>query len=378
MTEAAPAAPLVSPGYGNRAIYSPYDGPVPPWDWPGIRRGPFPNKKRGLGSVDATVIMGVSRFKSPFALFKEIVGDIEKEKVAKWPELAEIGSLIEPVIIELYRRRTRRVLIDRAEYTKSGRWDTRCHPEHRWLVANLDMESAIGNGEKLPFPQGSETGVVEAKSKEAWADIFDEEGNPTEEVMVQVQHQMLVTGLDWASACFLVGRRFYRVDVRAHEKFQKVLLGELAEFWERCWNGDAPPIDSSDATKAAIVSEFPIEKEGKVITLSENVSAMIPRLLEIGEEQDTLKDEREEIENLIKFEMGDAEEAVDLWKRQGFSYLKSKDGDDTFVIPTKGRTDAELKAIQEMGGVLKKGKKGARKLNKKKAENVGKPRKRKR
>lgn len=369
-----PAGP--SPAYGERAIYLPYDGPKPPWDWPGIRRGPYPNKKRGLGSTDATIIMGVSRFKSKFSLYKEIVGDIEKEREAKFPELAEVGTLIEPIIVELYRRRTRRTLIDRAEYTKSGRWDTRCHPDYPWLLANLDMEATIGNGLKLPFPERSLNGVVEAKSKESWAEIFDEEGNPTDEVMVQIQHQLLVTGYQWGSACFLAGRRFYYVDVEAHEKFQKVLLGELAEFWERCWNGDPPPVDASDATRDALLAEFPIEKRGKVVTFSENVSGMMPRYREINATIKTLEEEKSEIENFIKFEMGDAEEAVDLWKTTGFSYLHQKDGKDTFVIPTP-QGDEEQRAIQAMGGVLKKGKKGSRTLRMKKPENVGKPRKRK-
>ncbi len=370
MAEANPSTLEPSRQYPD-ALRLPYEGPVPPWKWPGLRVGPFPNKKRGLGSSDATVILGESKYKSALGLYWEIRGEIPKPPTA-FPELAEMGILLEPIIMELYRRRTRRTLIDRADYpARGGRWDVRAHPDHPWLLANLDMEATIGDGDKLPFEEPSLYGVVEGKSKDAWGEYFDEDGNPTREVIVQVQHQMLVTGYKWASICFLVGRRFYTVDVRAHEPFQRYMLGELAEFWERCWNGDPPPPDSSKATSDAILAKYPVESEGRIVTFTEQTSKRIPRLLELKEQMKGEKEEVDQIENFVKLEMGDAEEATDLWRRQGFSYLKANDGAAKWEVPAP-LDEKEEKIVAGLGGKLKAGKKGGRTLRARKAENIGK------
>lgn len=358
-------------GYPPPDKVEPYDGPIPPWDWPEIRKGPFRNKKRGLGSSDAVTIVGESKYQSRLGLYLIVRGEIAKPPT-KFPDIARFGMLAEPLIMEMYRQVTRRATIDRATYEDNwSRWDVRAHPEFPWLLANLDMESKLLPGcEPLPFQCAESNGVLEFKSKDAWGEYFDERGNPTREVMVQIQHQLLVTGMKWATACFLVGRRFYMVDVKAHEAYQQWLLGELAEFWERCWNGDAPEPDSSSATHEAIVSKYPVEKKGRVVTLSERVSAMLPRYRELSKFTKEAKDESAQIKNEIEFEIGDGEEAIDLWRTQGFSFKATKPGSDRWSVdlPVSENEEAQLVA---MGGKIQKGKKGSRTLREKKPENVG-------
>ncbi len=348
-----------------KAIRRPYEGPVPPRDWPTIRKGPFLNRKRGLGSSDAVVITGRSTYQSPLGLYYVIRGEIEKPPVA-YPDAAEVGLLLEPVIAELYRRKTKRVLIDRAEYPKDGgRWDVRAHPEYPWVLANLDLEGELVNG-SLPLPfSASGPGVLEFKSRDAWGTYFDESGSPTEDVMIQVQHQLLVTGFEWASICFLVGRRFYYVDIPAHERFQRWLLGELAEFWERLWNGDPPPVDHTDATKDALQSKFPIQTKGEMIQLTEATSKLVPRYHFLDEVIDDAKKEKDAIANRIRFEMAKAEECRTSDGLYGFTLRKDKDSEGSYVF--KGPLDEEQKKLAaKLGAVWKEGRKGSRKLRKKK------------
>lgn len=346
------------------AIRRRYEGPIPPWDWPTIRTGPFKNRKRGLGSADAVVIANRSPYQSPLGLYYVIRGEIEKPPVA-FKDIAEVGLLLEPVIAELYRRKTKRKLIDRALYEDNGgRWDVRGHPKFPWILANLDLECELGQGLNLPF-EARGSGVLEFKSKDAWGTYFDEHGNPTEDVMIQVQHQLLVTGFEWASICFLVGRRFYYVDVRAHEKFQRWLMGELAEFWERCWNGDPPPVDAQKATTDALQSKFPVQTKGEMIELSSSVSKLVPRYHFLDDVMSDAKKEREEIGNRIRFEMAKAEECRTVDKKFGFTLKKDKDADGKYII--KGILSEEEKALAEgLGAEFQPGRKGTRKLKKKK------------
>ncbi len=356
---------LSEPRSQYNATRLPYEGPVPPRDWPTIRDGPFKNRKRGLGSADAVVIANRSPYQSPLGLYYVIRGEIEKPPVA-FKDIAEVGLLLEPVIAELYRRRTRRELIDRAIYESNGsRWDVRAHPEFPWILANLDLETEI-NGDSLPLSFDAKgPGVLEFKSKDAWGTYFDESGSPTEDVMVQVQHQLLVTGFEWASICFLVGRRFYFVDVQAHEKFQRWLMGELAEFWERCWNGDPPPVDAAKATTDALQSKFPVQTEGEVIQLSKAVSKLVPRYHFLDEVTDDAKKERDEIGNKIRFEMEKAEECRTTDGKFGFTLKKDKDAAGKYVIKDLLSDDEKAIAVK-LGAEWQEGRKGTRKLKKKK------------
>jgi hypothetical protein len=84
------------------------------------------------------------------------------------------------------------------------------------MVAALDMEikdpSLDAGAQKLDFPAKG-NGSLEIKTKDPWAEFFDEEGNPPLEVMVQHQHQLAVSGFEWGSIAVLMGRRFYFVDL---------------------------------------------------------------------------------------------------------------------------------------------------------------------
>jgi predicted phage-related endonuclease len=196
-----------------------YEGPKTNWDWPGLSTGPYPRKKQGLGSFDATVILGESPYVSPFALYQQIKGFVPGPDT-KFADLAEMGTLFEPVMAELYRRRTNRQLIDRAKYKTSGRWDVRRHAELEWMVAAPDLEiedPTVTGGLALAVDMDVDfevkgNGLLEMKSKDSWGEFFDEKGNPPMEVLIQVQHQLAVCDLTWASIAVLMGRRFYWVD----------------------------------------------------------------------------------------------------------------------------------------------------------------------
>jgi predicted phage-related endonuclease len=345
-----------------------YEGPEPKWEWPGLCVGPYRYKKRGIGSYDATVITGLNKYKSPFALYLEIRGEIPRGE-AKFPELAEIGLLLEPVVAEWYTNKTKRVLIDRAEYTdRGGRWDVRAHPEFAWIVANLDLEiedpALTPGAERLPWPAKG-NGVLEIKSKDPWADFFDERGNPVLDVQVQIQHQLFACQLEWGSTAVLLGRKPYRVDMRAHEGFQAWLFNQEKEFWERCFNGDPPDIDSAEATGAAIESKWSKEIETKVIELDDHGVELASRFHFLDRVIKDAKDEKDLVTNKLKFIMGDSEKATGFHKGEmteyAFTWKKDQDGQASYVIKGK-REPSEEKVIEKLGGEYKPGKKGTRRF----------------
>jgi predicted phage-related endonuclease len=371
-----------------------YEGPEAEWNIGIPRRGPHERKKRGIGSYDATVILGESPYKSPLALYNEMVGNIPKPE-AKWGELAEVGSLLEPVVAALYKARTGRMLIDRADYPegKGTRWDTRRHPELKWMVANPDIEvlaiektkractKVVISKERVlerdedgyptkverddHIPTGN--GLGEMKTKDGWGEFFDDDGNPPLDVQIQVQHQLAVTGLEWASIMVLMGRRFYYADFGRDDEFIEYMIGKELEFLRNTWKGIEPEADHKGATAEALSQKFVGNVREEEIVISPALAAKLHALDDAKAKIDALKEETDLLENLIKVEMADADRAATEDGEFRFSHKESKPGTPTWQIKG-GRTPQEIEQLEAMGGVYKPGKKPVRTFRRLKAK----------
>ena len=371
-----------------------YEGPQPEWNIGIPQRGPHERKKRGIGSYDATVILGESPYKSPLALFNEMVGNIPKPD-AKFGELAEIGSLLEPVVTQLYRARTGRVVIDRADYPegKGTRWDTRRHKDLKWMVANPDIEVlAIENTERtctkvviskekvlsrdadgFPLEVDREdhvpvgNGLGEIKTKDGWGEFFDDDGNPPLDVQIQVQHQLAVTGLQWASIMVLMGRRFYYADFGRDDEFIEYLIAKELEFLRNTWKGIEPEPDHKDSTAEALSQKFVGRVREEEIVLSESLATRLHRLDTIKATTDELSKEESTLKNLIMVEMGDVERASSPDGDFRFSHKESKPQAPKWEL--KGaRLPEEIAALEAMGAEYKPSKKPSRTFRRLKAK----------
>lgn len=337
-----------------------YTGPELRWDW-GVNTGPFKRKKQGIGSYDAPIILGVSPYKSPIGLYHEIRGEVEKPP-ATYLELAETGSLLEPVVAELYMRRTKRRLIDRAEYKPSGRWDTRVNREHQWWVAAIDMEiedPGLTTGASeidclLPggvIPEGP--GALEMKTTEMWAEFFDENGDPPLPVIIQFQHQLGVTGFQWGSIAVLMGRKFYWVDLPRDDEAIQYIFDEEQKFWQGCFDGVPPPPDDHKKTGDDLARRHP-KSEVKSVELSEDLSkALETRYMLVTDAEVEAKKELEGLKNRVKLEMETAEAAFTYGGAMNFTWRTQKKADPKWTV--KGnRTEEERKQLTAMKAEYKK------------------------
>src|SRR5690606_24085021 len=102
-------------------------------------------RRRGIGGSDAAVIAGVDPFRSPIRLWMEKRGEIQEEPAG---EAAEWGLLLEPVIAAEFERRTGKRVRRRNAILQ--------HPEHEWMLANIDRE-IVG-----------EDAILEIKTTSAW------------------------------------------------------------------------------------------------------------------------------------------------------------------------------------------------------------------
>lgn len=203
-------------------------------------------RKTGIGSSDAATAIGLNPYKSQLELWLEKTGrDMALKKPDPNDDLPPMfwGNVLEPVVAEQYAKRTGNK-VRRVNAVLQ-------HPEHSFMLANLDRE-VIGSNE-VEILECKTTGMNGAK---LWRD-----GVP-EYVQLQVQHQLAVTGKKAADvACLVCGNdlRTYRIER------DEVLIAKLVEqerlFWRYVETDTPPPADGSDSAASALQALYPHSDE---------------------------------------------------------------------------------------------------------------------
>jgi len=190
-------------------------------------------RRLGIGASDIPVIAGESPYRTPYQLWAEKVGLLTAEPDAEQAELFEIGHLMEPVLLELYERRTGRHP-KRAPQMRVSR-------DLPWAFASLDATAPVKR-------------VVEAKWTHSgrWGDA----GVP-DDVLLQVQWQLFVVGWDVADVIALRGPRPRIVEVPRDQDYIDKLVTLATEFWQHVETRTPPPVDGADGTRKALLATYP-------------------------------------------------------------------------------------------------------------------------
>lgn len=244
-------------------------------------------RKLGIGSSDAPGILGLSPFASPLSVYVDKLGlseDREQSEAMKW------GSILEPLIVQEFSAETGRKAERTGELLRSR--------EHPFQLATLDAVQHEPANSRGP-------GVLEVKAT-GWRAGDWTEGVP-EHVFAQVQHQLCVTGWDWASVAVLIGGcKLLWADVTRDEHFiDEVLLPAETEFWRRVEAREPVDADASEATTRALKALFPRDS-GAVIALPGELidaDAERARLQAQGKE---IEEKLAGISNRIKLAIGEA------------------------------------------------------------------------
>jgi putative phage-type endonuclease len=245
-------------------------------------------RRKGIGSSDAAAILGCSPWASALSTYVEKTTDDvppkEDTERMKW------GRLLEPIILAEFAKDAGRLVQPGGVLLRSV--------ERPWQLATLDGSQRDGDrGE----------GIVEVKTS-GHARHWDEGVPP--EVGVQVQHQMAVTGLAWASVVVLLGgSRLYHVDIERDGAFIAAMNEAEADFWDRVTRNLPPAPDGTEASRAALKALWPRDT-GETIALP-------GEFLDLDREREGLLVERnrvakdlEVIDQRIKAALADATEGT--------------------------------------------------------------------
>jgi putative phage-type endonuclease len=242
-----------------------------------------------IGGSDAAAACDVDPFQSRVALFAEKLSGREREET----EQTLWGKRLEPVIADVLEQTGRVILPAPVEGFR--------HPERPWMVAHPD-----GFTEK-----NGERGILEVKTAGHWTAPQWQDGDTPTGYVVQVHHNMAVTGDRWALlACLLAGQHLVIREVRRDEKIVELVFALEEQFMGFLRRREWPPPDGSSSTADAIRAAFPAGAAGLTVRLDRDAMAVVGELRARAAQLAAVKLQHDALKQALQVAMGDAEVAL--------------------------------------------------------------------
>ncbi len=267
-------------------------------------------RKGGIGSSDAAAAVGLHPYKSQLQLWMEktgrdsalpVVDPNDDQSPMYW------GTLLEPIVAAHYTRRTGHK-VRRVNAVLQ-------HPEHSWMLANLDRE----------VTGAADVQILECKTAGIHGSRLWRDGVP-EYVQLQVMHQLAVTGKQAADVAVLIGGQELQVfRIERDEALIEQLIALEQQFWGYVERDQQPPADGSDSADLALRCLYPRDS-GTTLDLSSDLemSGVFSDLLAVREVIAAQSALEAQFKQRIQQRMGEATRAV--FETGEVSWRRSKDG----------------------------------------------------
>lgn len=241
------------------------------------------NRKKGIGASEAGIVMGLNPNVSPYQLWMVKTGRAQTDDLSAIP-IVYWGSIHEEPIAQHYAK-TMGVKVRRVT-------NTLFHKEHPFMLCHLDRK--IENQSK----------VLECKFAMFARDDWGHSGSDIVPLpyIVQVQHQLAVTGYQEADLAVLIGGYDFRVyHFKRDEQLIARIIADIKEFWN-CVQTDTPPPlrDRVDAELA-----YPFTK-GDFINADAEVIRIVEQFREARAKAKQFNEEKEELADKLTLHIKDA------------------------------------------------------------------------
>ncbi|MED4581842.1 YqaJ viral recombinase family protein [Brevibacillus choshinensis] len=244
------------------------------------------HRRLGIGGSDAAAICGLSRYRSPMAVYLDKLGELPP--LEDNPKM-KAGRILEPVIADWF-----------AEDTGYKVWRRNSifqHPDHPFMLANIDRW--------LP---GQNAGLECKNTAEYCKDDWSGTQAPTEYIL-QCNHYMAVTGADrWFIAVLIGGWDFQWRVIERDEALIKNLITIEKGFWEEHVMAKVPPSFSHQDTEL-LKNTYAESTPDSWVELPEEAYTTIQKLHQARVDKSDAEKREETAKNQIKGYMQDCEKA---------------------------------------------------------------------
>jgi putative phage-type endonuclease len=287
-------------------------------------------RKRGIGSSDAAAAVGLNPFESRLSLWLNKTGrdgDMPRIDPKDDTHPAYWGEVLEPIVAAHYSRRTGRK-VRRVNAVLQ-------HPDHPWMLANVDRE-IVGD---------ASVQLLECKTTGTQGAWLWQQGVP-EYVQLQVMHQLAVTGKQAADVAVLIAGQTLEIHrIERDEAVIEQLIDLERQFWYFVETDRAPPADGSDSADRALRQLFPRDA-GTTMDFSEDeaMSAVFERLVQVRQSLGAQEREEGQLRQQIQQRMADASKAI--FRSGEVSWRRSK---DSTVLDTLRLLEDQPELLQTYG-----------------------------
>ncbi len=266
-------------------------------------------RKQGIGGSDASVVCGVSRYKSPVELWMEKTGQMPFQEAG---EAAYWGTQLEALVRAEFTKRTG-IEVERKGVLLQSE-------EHPFMLANLD-----GTCQHPDYG----TCIFEAKTASAYkAGEWDD--TIPDEYQLQIQHYMAVTGYKAAYIAVLIGGNSFRWKlVERDEELIALLIQLETDFWNYVEDCTPPAMDGSTASAKFLAARFPDSVPQSQIVLPDDAIGLLQQYDAACEQLEVITQQKQQAENRLKEMLGDREAGtaggrIVLWKSVAQERLDTK------------------------------------------------------
>lgn len=239
------------------------------------------DRKNGIGGSDIPVILGLSKWKTPVALYLEKTGQIKDlERNDNSNHLMEIGKMLEPYVISKFEEQTGKKITHQQEII--------AHPEYKFLWGTIDGMC--------------DNSLIEIKTTSSLVRAWNEGVPPY--VKAQVAYYAYLTNADDAKIVVLfrdtgeIRTYLYERNIENEREIIKYAL----DFWDGVCKKISPmPFDFSDVQ----LLFKKVYDEKKVIASQDDVQ-LISKMMKLKNEIKEKENEFEFLKTNICTKIGDA------------------------------------------------------------------------
>ncbi len=255
------------------------------------------NRKNGIGASEAGIVLGLNQYVSPYQLWMIKTGRSQPENLDNVPQVMW-GSIHEEPIARHYAKvkncKVRRVT------------NTLFHKKYPFILCHLDRK--IENESK----------ILECKFAMYAKDNWGPDGSDQVPMsyIIQVQHQLAVTGYEEADLAVLISGWDFRIyHFKRNDKLIAKIEEEIVKFWN-CVETDTPP-PLRDRQDVELM--YPTTN-GNLKEVEPEVLEVLCKFREVRARTKELEDEKEKLSDKLTLFMQDAEglkmrdEVLATWK----------------------------------------------------------------
>ena len=290
-------------------------------------------RRLGIGGSDIGAIMGLSKWKSPVDVWMDKTGRTEPD--LEMSEAAYFGVELESFVAAEYSKRSGNK-VQRVNQMMR-------HPEHNWMLANIDR-AVVADGSRARLDKDGKLvgikGLLECKTSSAYAAKEWENDSAPLSYVAQCQWYMAVTGAEWCDLAVLIGGQKYvchRID--REERLIASLIDAGRQFWTGCCIADQPPAPRTPEETLAL---FPTNASDDLVIASDDIMHAIEAYQLLKQKAKGVDDEMNAVKAAIQSFIGTHSGVCDMQGSPLATWKQNKPSQKTNWKDAAAEIKAEL------------------------------------